>query len=108
MKTQQLANIVIFSLLLTFILNYYIISTLSFISLKGLGFIIGILLVIYFLFINVSLHFIDFRDTLKLKRINTGDHSYINTPSLKKSIIIFFCILIVISILTYLISGFFK
>lgn len=96
MKTQ-LVNIVIYSTLLIIILSFYFISTVSILSIRNIGLILGILLISYFLFINVTYHFIDFKDNLKLKQ-----KKYSNiTPSLKKSIYIFFSILIIISLLTY-------
>jgi phosphatidylserine synthase len=102
MKTQPLGNIVLFSLVLTIILSFYFISTVDLISLKNLGLIVGILLVSYFLFINVTFHYVDFRDNLKLKRIRPENHQNIIIPGLKKSTFIFLGILIFISILTYL------
>jgi phosphatidylserine synthase len=94
MKTQ-LINTVIFSIVLLTILSFYFMSNISFASLKNLGFIIGSLLILYFLFINVTLHYIDFRDNLKLKRYPYA------APGLKKALFIFFGILVVISLLTY-------
>jgi hypothetical protein len=102
---NQIFNIVFFSLLLTIILIFYFLSSISFISLKSTGFIIAILLVLYFLFINVTLHYIDLKDNLKLKRFKLKRFNS-NIPSLKKSILIFFGILIFISVLTYLITKF--
>ena len=99
---SQIVNIVILSLVLTVILSFYFISTISFLSLKNIGFVIGILLILYFLFINVTFHFIDFRDNLKIKRLEPKGHQNITTPRLRKSFGIFFSILIVVTILTYL------
>jgi hypothetical protein len=96
MKTQ-LINIIIFSFVLIILLSFYFVSNISFISLKNLGFIIGILFILYFLFINVTLHFVDFKDNLKLKR-----YKIVTNLSLKESVLVFFSILIIISFLTYL------